>query len=64
VRVATEISSTKAQAGQRFQGNLDADLVVADGRVLATRGSRVYGKVTEAKAGTGTGGQPVLGLEN
>lgn len=62
VRVATEISSAKAQAGQRFQGNLDSDLVVAGGRVLAARGSRVYGKVTEAKAGTGTGGQPVLVL--
>ncbi len=29
VRVATEVSSATAQAGQRFQGNLDADLVAA-----------------------------------
>jgi hypothetical protein len=62
VRVATEVSSGTAQAGQRFQGNLDADLV-ADGRVVATRGTRVYGRVVEAKAGTGTGGAPALTLE-
>jgi hypothetical protein len=62
VRVATEINSGKAQAGQRFQGNLDADLL-ADGRVLATRGTKVYGRVVEAKAGTGMGGKPSLKLE-
>jgi hypothetical protein len=62
VRVATEINSGKAQAGQRFQGNLAADLV-ADGRVLATSGTKVYGRVAEAKAGTGSGGKPVLVLE-
>jgi hypothetical protein len=62
VRVATEVSSGTAQAGQRFQGNLDADLV-ADGRVVATRGTKVYGRVVEAKAGTGTGGKPALTLE-
>jgi hypothetical protein len=62
VRVASEISSGTAQAGQRFQGNLDADLV-AEGRVVATRGTKVYGRVVEAKAGTGTGGKPALTLE-
>jgi len=62
VRVATEVNSGTAQAGQRFQGNLDADLV-ADGRVVATRGTRFYGRVVEAKAGTGTGGKPALTLE-
>ena len=62
VRVATEVSSGTAQAGQRFQGNLDADLV-ADGRVVATRGTKVYGRVVEAKAGTGTGGAPQLTVE-
>jgi hypothetical protein len=62
VRVATEVSSGTAQAGQRFQCNLDADLV-ADGRVVATRGTKVYGRVVEAKAGTGTGGKPGLTLE-
>lgn len=62
VRVATEVSSGTAQAGQRFQGNLDADLV-ANGRVVATRGTRVYGRVVAAKAGTGTGGAPQLTVE-
>jgi hypothetical protein len=62
VRVSTEINSGTAQAGQRFQGNLDADLV-ADGRVVATRGTRAYGRVVSAKAGTGTGGEPSLAIE-
>jgi hypothetical protein len=62
VRVAAEINSGKAQAGQRFQGNLDADLV-ADGRVLAPRGTKVYGRVVEAKAGSGLGGKPSLTVE-
>src|SRR5512143_1702888 len=63
VRVAAEVSSATAQAGQRFQGNLDADLVAGNGQVVATRGTRVYGRVVEAKAGTGTGGAPVLAVE-
>jgi hypothetical protein len=62
VRVATEVNSGSAQAGQRFQGNLDADLV-ADGRVVATRGTKAYGRVVAAKAGTGTGGAPQLSVE-
>jgi hypothetical protein len=62
VRVATEVNSGTAQAGQRFQGNLDTDLV-ADGRVVATRGTKVYGRVVSAKAGTGTGGAPQLTVE-
>ena len=63
VRAATEVNSGTAQAGQRFQGNLDTDLVADDGRVVATRGTRVYGRVVAAKAGTGTGGAPQLTLE-
>ena len=63
VRVAAEVSSGTAQAGQRFQGNLDGDLVADDGRVVATRGTRVYGRVVAAKAGTGTGGAPQLTIE-
>ena len=62
-RVATEVSSATAQAGQRFQANLEADLVADDGRVVATRGTRVYGRVVAAKAGTGTGGAPQLTVE-
>ena len=62
VRVSTEINSGKAQAGFRFQGNLDTDLL-ADGRIVAVRGTRAYGRVSEAKSGTGTGGDPLLVLE-
>ncbi len=62
VRVSTEINSGKAQAGFRFQGNLDNDLL-ADGRIVAVRGTRAYGRVAEAKSGTGTGGDPLLVLE-
>jgi hypothetical protein len=62
VRVSTEINSGKAQAGQRFQGNLENDLV-SGGRVVATRGTRAYGRVVEAKSGSGMGGQPSLSLE-
>ena len=62
VRVSTEINSGKAQAGFRFQGNLDNDLM-ADGRIVAVRGTRAYGRVSEAKSGTGTGGEPLLVLE-
>ena len=60
MRLATEINSGTVKAGQRFQGNLVVDLV-ADGRVLAPKGSRVYVRVVEA--GAGAGGQPVLVLE-
>jgi hypothetical protein len=63
VRVATDVNSGTAQAGQRFQGNLDTDLVAGDGRVVATRGTRVYGRVVAATAGTGTGGAPQLSVE-
>lgn len=62
VRVSTEINSGKAQAGFRFQGNLDNDLMV-NGRIVAVRGTRAYGRVSEAKSGTGTGGDPLLVLE-
>jgi len=61
VRVATELNPALVRAGQRFQGNLDGDLL-ANGRVLAARGARVYVRVVEAKAGAG-GAQPVLVLE-
>jgi hypothetical protein len=61
-RLAAEINSATAKPNERFQGNLDADLIV-DGRVVAIRGSRVYGRVADAKAGTGTGGQPLLVIE-
>ena len=36
---------------------------VASGRVVATRGTRAYGRVVAATAGTGMGGKPSLALE-
>lgn len=62
VRVAAEINSGRAKAGDRFQGNLGQDLV-SNGRLVAANGSRVYGRVVEAKAGTGMGGEPLLAIE-
>ena len=62
VRVATESSSATARPGQRFQGHLDDDLIV-EGRLVVGRSATVYGRVAEAKAGTGTGGKPSLGIE-
>jgi hypothetical protein len=63
VRVSAEINSGSAQAGQRFQGNLNSNLVAADGRVVAVSGTRVYGRVVSATSGSGMGGQPSLALE-
>lgn len=62
VRVGSEINSGTAKAGQRFQGNLDNDLLTG-GRVLAPRGSRVYGRVVAAASGSGMGATPSLAIE-
>ena len=62
VRLAAEVSSGANKTGDRFQGNLDQDLVVG-GQRLAAKGAKVYGRVAEAKSGTGTGGAPLLALE-
>ena len=61
VRLAGDVSSTN-KAGDRFQGNLAADLL-SGGQLIATKGTTVYGKVVEAKAGTGMGGAPSLAIE-
>ena len=47
VRLASELSSDKAKAGDRFQGFLDQDLA-SDGRLVAPAGARVYGMVSAA----------------
>jgi hypothetical protein len=47
VRLASDVSPRTAHAGDRFQGFLDQDLA-ADGRLVAPRGSRVYGIVSAA----------------
>ncbi len=44
-RLATDVHAATASAGDRFRGVLDLDLAT-NGRLVATRGSRVYGMVT------------------
>ena len=48
VRTSQTISTDQMSAGYRFTARLEADLV-ADGQVVAARGSTVYGIVTQAK---------------
>ena len=59
VRLAADISSATAKAGDRFQGFLDQDLA-ANGRLVAAKGSRVFGVVSAADKGDKMKGQPVL----
>ena len=47
VRLAAELRSDKAKAGDRFQGFLDQDLA-SDGRLVAPAGAKVYGMVSAA----------------
>jgi hypothetical protein len=44
-RLATDVNAATASVGDRFQGFLDLDLAT-NGRLVTTRGSRVYGMVT------------------
>jgi hypothetical protein len=48
VRMDESISSRKHESGYRFTAHLESDLVEG-GRVVAARGSKVYGLVSEAK---------------
>jgi hypothetical protein len=48
VRTTQTLSTDTVSSGHRFTARLEADLV-ADGTVVATRGSTVYGVVTQAK---------------
>jgi hypothetical protein len=45
-RLATEVNGATANVGDRFQGFLDLDLAT-NGRLVTTRGSHVYGRVTD-----------------
>ena len=47
IRLAAELNSDKAKAGDRFQGFLDQDLA-SDGRLVAPAGAKVYGVVSAA----------------
>ena len=48
VRLEQALSSKTARAGEPFEASLDEDLVV-DGHLLAAEGSRVIGRITNAK---------------
>ena len=50
VRMANELSTSRQQAGDPFTAYLDSDLLV-NGRVVATRGGQVYGRVSKSRAG-------------
>ena len=62
VLMTTTVSSETAKAGQRFTAYLANDLLVS-GRLVAAKGTRVSGRVTEGKSGTGLGGDPVLAMQ-
>ncbi len=48
VRTGTSLNTNKHATGHRFTARLEADMVI-DNVVVATRGSTLYGVVTEAK---------------
>jgi len=62
VRVDQALSTEKTKAGDTFRASLDQSLVV-DGLVIAEKGSRVEGKVTESDPGGRVKGVSQLGLE-
>jgi len=62
VLMTTTLSSETAKAGQRFTAHLANDLLVS-GRLVAGKGTRVSGRITEGKSGTGLGGDPVLAMQ-
>lgn len=61
VRLAADLSSASARAGDRFQGFLDQDLA-ANGRLVAAHGARVYGIVSAAEKGDKTRGEPSISV--
>lgn len=62
VRLAQTLSSDRVRTGQTFQATLDQPLVV-DGFVIAERGARVEGRVTEAEEAGRVKGVSYLALE-
>jgi len=62
VRIGETLSSANNARGDTFLATLDQPLVV-DGFVIAERGSRVEGRVTEAEASGRTKGSSHIGIE-
>jgi hypothetical protein len=61
VRMASEVSSASAHAGDRFQGFLNVDLA-AGGKLVASHGARVYGVVVSAEHGDNMRSDPSLSV--
>jgi len=62
VRLDESLSSDRKMAGDTFAGSL-ADPIIADGLVIAERGSRVTGRVADARKAGRFGGTSMLKLE-
>jgi hypothetical protein len=62
VRVDERLSSDTTQTGDSFRASLDAPLVV-DGAVIAERGARIEGRVSESDRGGKVRGTATLALE-
>jgi hypothetical protein len=62
VRTVDSINSSQQQAGFRFKATLETNLM-AGGRVVAPRGTTVFGRLAEAKSAGRFKGQSELGLE-
>ncbi len=61
IRLATTLDSGKAKAGEIFEASIDHDLVTG-GQIVAPKGSRVQGRVSEAR-GAGAKTAPLLALQ-
>jgi hypothetical protein len=61
VRLAKDLSSETARAGDRFQGFLDQDLS-AGGRLVSPAGTKVYGVVSAAEAASKMKGTAALSV--
>jgi hypothetical protein len=62
VRMIDSVDSDKNNVGDRFRASLDQDFVV-DGAVIATKGTDVYGRLSEAKEAGHLQGKAQLKLE-
>ncbi len=63
VRMIDSIDSDKNRVGDKFQASLEEDLVADGGGVIATRGTDVYGRLSEAKDAGHISGRSELKLE-
>jgi Family of unknown function (DUF6515) len=61
VRLSADVSSATAHAGDRVQGFLDQDLA-ADGRLVAPRGTKVYGVVSAVDGASKMKGQASISV--